>query len=146
MPLNQIPLPRHRLETALRPLIDDEPAAPPPPPRPPSVSLPIRTVCRIAQKITAEMVMITGSRMLERRDRRRMLCHVRQIAMYACHTALQLTQQDIAGGFGRHRSTVAHACMIVEQRRDDTAFDDFVSAIERTVVSVFRFPEVSSHE
>ena len=71
MPLNQIPLPRHRLETALRPLIDDEPPAPPPPPRPPSVSLPIRTVCRIAQKITAEMVMITGSRMLERRDRRR---------------------------------------------------------------------------
>jgi len=146
MPHTQIALPRNRLETALRPILDEEPPTPLPEPRPPSVSLPIRTVCRIAQKITAEMVMITGSRMLERRDRRRMLCHVRQISMYACHTALQLSQQDIACGFGRHRSTVAHACMIVEQRRDDAAFDDFVSAIERTVVSVFRFPEVSAHE
>ncbi|MGO4352496.1 helix-turn-helix domain-containing protein [Rhizobium sp. RAF36] len=146
MPHTQIPLPRNRLETALRPIIDDEPPAPPPEPRPPSVSLPVRIVCRIAQKITAEMVMIAGSRMLERRDRRRMLCHVRQISMYACHTALQFSQQEIAGGFGRHRTTVAHACMIVEQRRDDPAFDDFVSAIERTVVSVFRFPEGAAHD
>jgi hypothetical protein len=144
MPVENIPLPSSRLQTALRPFIYDGP------PvferyQPPAATLPVRIVCGIAAQITTEMVMIAGSRALERRDRRRALCHVRQIAMYACHTGLQLPHQDIASAFGCHRSSVSHACEIVERRRENPAFNDFVAAVERAVNSVFRVTEVLAH-
>ncbi|WP_454848671.1 helix-turn-helix domain-containing protein [Rhizobium binxianense] len=137
MPIGQIPIPA---------------TAPPPRPRsyagdageeisgfvPPPATLPLRMVCRIAAQITTEMVMLAGSRVQMHRDRRRALCHVRQIAMYVCHVVLQIPLTDIGRAFGRDRTTVGHAGHIVEDRRDDPAFDEFVSAVERTVSSVFR--------
>lgn len=145
MPVENPPLPRLRLELALRPFIDDAP------PAfggyvPPSSTLPVDAVCRIAQELTTEMVMLVGGRLLARRDRRRMLCHVRQIAMYVCHVGLQISHDDIAGAFGRNRSTVGHACKTVEQRREDAAFDDFVSALERSVKSIFRSTGGAAHD
>lgn len=109
-------------------------------------SLPVRTVCRIVSHMTAEMLALLGDRVTLRRDRRRMVCHIRQIAMYVCHVALQLPFADIGPAFGRDRSTVSHACHVVEDRRDDPAFDEFVSAIERMVTAVFAPSGVGVHE
>lgn len=103
-----------------------------------AASLPARTVCRIVCQITAEMTGLLSDRVAIRRDRRRPSCHVRQIAMYVCHVALQMPFADIGAAFGRDRTTVGHACHVVEDRRDDAAFDDFVSAIERMATAVFR--------
>ncbi len=104
-----------------------------------------RTVCRVVRQVVAELIMLSGDRVLVRRDRRRMACHVRQISMYVCHVALSMPQHEIAAAFGRDRTTVGHACHVVEDRRDDPFFDDFVSAIERIVTAVFGNPEVASH-
>ncbi len=112
---------------------------------PPPSSLPVRTTCRIVGHMTGEMVALVGSRVQLRRDRRRTLCHVRQIAMYVCHVALQIPLHEIGLAFGRDRTTVGHACHVVEDRRDDPAFDDFVAAVERIVTSVFA-PERTAHE
>ncbi|AYD00160.1 transposase [Neorhizobium sp. NCHU2750] len=101
-------------------------------------SLPARTVCRIVSQITAEMLGLLNDRVLVRRDRRRPACHVRQISMYVCHVALQMSFSDIGAAFGRDRTTVGHACHVVEDRRDDAAFDEFVSLIERLSTAVFR--------
>ncbi len=109
-------------------------------------SLPARAVCRICTQIITEMVMLTSDRIQVRRDRRRTLCHIRQISMYVCHVALQIQMHDIGQAFGRDRPTVGHACHVVEDRRDDPAFDDFVSAVERTVNSIFRSGGVPGHE
>ncbi|TCU19296.1 helix-turn-helix domain-containing protein [Rhizobium sullae] len=137
MPVENQPLPRMRLEYALQPFVNDA-ALSFKGPAPPSATLPVSAVCRIAMEVTAEMVMLVGGRLLERRDRRRMLCHARQIAMYVCHVALQIPFDDIAGALGRSCSTVGHACQTVEERREDPAFDDFVAAVERTANSIFR--------
>lgn len=66
------------------------------------------------------------------------LCHVRQIAMYLCRVALSMRYRDIAAGFGRDRSTVTHGCEVVENRRDDKAYDGFIDRCERCVAAVFR--------
>ncbi|MBT9368632.1 hypothetical protein KLP42_01890 [Rhizobium sp. CSW-27] len=89
---------------------------------------------------------MTADRASFRRDRRRMLCHVRQIAMYVCHVSLSIPQGDIGDAFGRDRSTVGHACSVVEDRRDDAAFDDLVSTVERMVATVFGCREVPRYE
>jgi hypothetical protein len=100
-------------------------------------TLPLRTVCRIVSQITAEMIALLSDRVVMRRDHRRLSCHIRQIAMYVCHVALRMPQHDIAVAVGRDRSTVSHACHVVEDRRDDLAFDEFVSLIERLATAVF---------
>lgn len=115
------------------------------PPGPPA-SLPLRNVCRIVRQMVGELVQLFGDRVMLRRDRRRLSCHVRQIAMYVCHVALRISMSDIGEAFGRDRTTVGHACHVVEDRRDDPAFDDFVSAVERIVTVVFGISEVPAHE
>ena len=92
---------------------------------------PVRNACRLVQMLTGEMAMIAGDRAPLRRNRRRTLCHTRQIAMYVCHVALQIPQGDVGAAFGKDRSTVGYACAVVEDRRDDEAFDAFVAAMER---------------
>jgi hypothetical protein len=101
--------------------------------------------CRVVRQVTAEMVMLVGERVPLRRDRRRTSCHVRQISMYVCHVVLQISLTDIGYSFGRDRTTVSHACNVVEDRRDDPAFDDFVASLERVVTSVFGAPGGRTH-
>jgi hypothetical protein len=54
----------------------------------------------------------------------------RQAAMYLAHVAFGLKLSEVARGFGRDRTTVAHACRLVEERRDDPAIDAVLAALE----------------
>ncbi|CAN7225096.1 MULTISPECIES: helix-turn-helix domain-containing protein [Ensifer] len=96
-----------------------------------------RLTCRLVQNLTAEAVHLAADRIPLLRDRRRAKCHVRQIAMYVCHVVLQISQGDIANAFERDRTTVRHACSVIEDRRDAADFDAFIETIERLVSSAF---------
>ncbi|HEY4193712.1 MAG TPA: helix-turn-helix domain-containing protein [Mesorhizobium sp.] len=63
---------------------------------------------------------------------------VRQICMYVAHVVLRLTMGDVGVGFGRDRTTVVHACQVIEDLRDDPEFDQVVSMIERVAFAAFR--------
>ncbi|MDX3928840.1 MAG: helix-turn-helix domain-containing protein [Shinella sp.] len=108
--------------------------------------VPPRMACRVVRQLVLEIVVLAAERPLRRRDTRRAGCHVRQIAMYVCHVVLQIPMSDIGPAFGRDRTTVGHACNVVEDRRDDPAFDEFVCAIERIVLSVFGPAGLGGHE
>lgn len=56
----------------------------------------------------------------------------RQVAMYLAHTAFGLNFRTIGRAFGRDRTTVAHACRMIEDGRDDDWFDSRLSALELT--------------
>ncbi|MCY1664214.1 helix-turn-helix domain-containing protein [Rhizobium sp. SL86] len=108
--------------------------------------LPMKEVCRLVRQVVGEIISLTGDRTQTRRDRRRMLCHVRQIAMYVCHVSLSIPLTEIGQAFGRDRTTVGHACHVVEDRRDDAAFDDFITGIERIVSVIFARGEEVGHD
>lgn len=74
---------------------------------------------------------------------RRAAVHRRQIAMYVAHVVLRLSLTDIGIAYGRDRTTVGHACNVVEDRRDDAAYDCFVGGIERIVTSALELRGVS---
>lgn len=57
----------------------------------------------------------------------------RQVAMYVAHVAFELSLARVADAFGRDRSTVAHACHVIEDRREDDAFDDWIAALEASL-------------
>jgi chromosomal replication initiation ATPase DnaA len=62
---------------------------------------------------------------------------VRHIAMYVAHVALRLPMRDVGRGFGRDRTTVVHACHLVEDLRDDEDFDRMVAMTERVALAAF---------
>ena len=66
------------------------------------------------------------------------IARVRQIAMYVTHVTLRLSMIDVGQGFGRDRTTVLHACHVVEDLRDDPEFDRIVSVVERVAMAAFR--------
>lgn len=54
----------------------------------------------------------------------------RQIAMYLMHCILGTTKTRIAEVFGRHFSTVSHACKLIEEHRDDSVLDQKLIGLE----------------
>lgn len=60
----------------------------------------------------------------------------RQLAMYLAHTSFGLPLSAVGHCFGRDRTTAAHACRRVEERRDDPAFDAELIEIERLLALV----------
>lgn len=58
----------------------------------------------------------------------------RQIAMYLAAVDLELTMTAIAAFFGRDRTTVGHAVRVIEDRRDDPAFDTWLTELEANVL------------
>ena len=59
------------------------------------------------------------------------LAFARQIAMYLTHIGFGLSINRVAIAFGRDRSTVTYACSMIEDKRDDTNFDDYLDSLER---------------
>jgi chromosomal replication initiation ATPase DnaA len=57
----------------------------------------------------------------------------RQTAMYLAHVGLQLSLTEVGVLFARDRTTVAHACATIEDRRDDPEFDLALELLERAV-------------
>lgn len=62
--------------------------------------------------------------------RTRAAAYARQTAMYLSHVALGMSLGRVALAFGRDRSTVAHACKVIEDRREDDDFDDCLDRLE----------------
>ena len=54
----------------------------------------------------------------------------RQVAMYLAHVTFGLTLTTVGRAFGRDRTTVAHACRLVEDARDDPEFDRTLELLE----------------
>jgi chromosomal replication initiation ATPase DnaA len=54
----------------------------------------------------------------------------RQLAMYLMHVSLQRQYVEVGRFFGRDRTTVWHACALIEDLRDDLRFNAEVEALE----------------
>lgn len=68
-----------------------------------------------------------------RRRGRAHAAHARQVAMYLAHTACCLSLTEVGSLFGRDRTTVAHACGVIEDARDDPGFDHVLDLLEHAL-------------
>ena len=57
----------------------------------------------------------------------------RQVAMYLAHVGCGLSLTETGRLFERDRTTVAHACGVIEDRRDDPIFDRALDLLEWAV-------------
>src|SRR5882757_6457100 len=58
------------------------------------------------------------------------IAFARQVAMYLAHVAWGLTLTDVGHLFSRDRTTVAHACGLIEDSRDDPMLDRSLELLE----------------
>jgi len=58
------------------------------------------------------------------------IAFARQVAMYLCNVAMGLSFSQIAETFRRDRTTVSHACHLIEDCRDEPEFDARLDALE----------------
>jgi chromosomal replication initiation ATPase DnaA len=67
-----------------------------------------------------------------RTRRSRLAARARHVAIYIAHVTLGIPLRAVATEFGRDRSTVAYACHVVEDARDDPGFDVALADLELT--------------
>jgi hypothetical protein len=120
-------MPRTLFETPLAPAADNPAPRPrrdaPPPDR-------LRTVVEAAVSVVFSVDtahLHAGSR------GQAQVAHARQVAMYLMHCAFSLSHTEIGRAFGRDRTTVGHACAIVEDRRDAPVYDRTLTHLEEIV-------------
>ncbi|MBL1240753.1 MAG: hypothetical protein COB13_002815 [OCS116 cluster bacterium] len=61
------------------------------------------------------------------------IAFARQVAMYLTHICCGLNLTETGRLFNRDRTTVAYACNLVEDRRDETKFDLTLELLEKTI-------------
>ena len=60
----------------------------------------------------------------------------RQVAMYLAHVVCGMSLTQVGRVFDRDRTTVAHACGLIEDRRDDPCFDRLIDLLEHITIAV----------
>lgn len=105
-------------------------------------TLPVSKTCRMVRYLVAEVLMLARHTLPAVRVRRSLTRHSRQIAIYICHVSLSIPQSEVAEAFGKDRSTVRHSCHVVEDWRDDPAYDAFIESLERITCVMFSRFEV----
>jgi chromosomal replication initiation ATPase DnaA len=86
--------------------------------------------CRVAEALTASTfgVKLADMRSAGRGSAAEALA--RQAAMYLAHVHLGIRLSEVARHFRRDRTTVAHACARIEERRDDPKFERILDCLE----------------
>lgn len=93
-------------------------------------SIPMDLTCAIALRLAARWSGIPASEVVASRRVSRRVSTARQIGIYLAHTAAGLPLAKVAKYFGRDRTTAAHACRLIEDRRDDRKFDAELADLE----------------
>jgi len=73
-------------------------------------------------------------RLLMHKSRSRLAtARARQLAMYLAHVVFGRSLTEIGEAFGRDRTTVSYACMVIEDMRDNPQFDAEVCELEHAL-------------
>lgn len=89
-----------------------------------------RNGARLAAGLAGYALGISSDAILSTNRGSHEVAKARQVAMYLAHVGFGMSLARVADAFDRDRSTVAHACHVVEDKRDDTEFDDWVETLE----------------
>jgi hypothetical protein len=89
---------------------------------------------RLVECFTQSVFKVSPDEIRLARPGPRRVTFARQVAMYLTHVGAGLPQAEVGRLLARDRTTVAHACAVVEERRDDPVFDRSLEVLE-TVLS-----------
>ncbi len=88
------------------------------------------TDASILVRIVASAYNLTICEMFHHSRSRAPIAATRQLAMYMMHVVLGRSLTEVGRFFGRDRTTVSHACIRIEDLRDDDEFDERINQLE----------------
>ena len=91
----------------------------------------------LAQAVGEIVVNIFNAEKVGMWDRKRggaSIAFARQVSMYLTHVVCGLNFTQVGAAFDRDRTTVSHACCLVEDRRDDADFDQNLDTLEHGIL------------
>jgi chromosomal replication initiation ATPase DnaA len=86
--------------------------------------------CTLVEALVASAFAIPPRDLRMRTRGEAAVAFARQTAMYLAHVSLGLSLSEVGRAFGRDRTTAAHACRVVEERRDDPRIDALLTRLE----------------
>ena len=95
-----------------------------------------RRFCDLTAVATAAAFALPVAELTAATRRTPSVAFARQCAMYLAHVGFGLSFSEIGRGFGRDRTTAAHACHLVEDRRDDPAVEAMLAGLEGACASL----------
>ncbi|MET3893386.1 hypothetical protein ABIE41_004462 [Bosea sp. OAE506] len=93
---------------------------------------------RLAEAAVAAIRHIPPTALRAARRGRAPAAQARQTAMYLAHVVFGLTFTRVGSCFGRDRTTVRHACAVIEDRRDDPLQEFALAALEVALLALMR--------
>lgn len=96
----------------------------------PQVTLRGSALARLAEMAVCAALRLPAGAMRQRCRGVRRVALARQAAMYLAHVGFGLTLSRVGVCFGRDRTTVRHACALIEDRRDRPDFELAMAALE----------------
>lgn len=87
-------------------------------------------LCDVVAIATAAAFAVPVSELISSTRRSAYVAFARQSAMYLAHVTFGLNYSEVARAFGRDRTTAAHACQLIEERRDDPAVEAVLGSLE----------------
>ena len=89
--------------------------------------------CRFLEATVAMAYRLPLAELRARTRSRAPAAFARQVTMYVAHVGLGLTLTEVGRQFDRDRTTAAHACRVIEERREDPGLDRKLCRIERAI-------------
>ncbi len=105
--------------------------------------LPDQCMRPILEQAISKVFMVAGSDLWSGTRGKPRVALARQVAMYLAHVACGLTMTEVGQIFARDRTTVRHACGLVEDMRDEPSFDrslDLLEGVMRLLSPAFAGP------
>lgn len=102
--------------------------------------------CRCLEAVVASTFRLSRADLRGASRGEAQIAFARQVAMYVAHVWFALSLSEVGRRFDRDRTTVAHACRVVEDRRDDPSVDRVVAAIESAAELWHRLPAIVEGE
>ncbi|AMJ59048.1 helix-turn-helix domain-containing protein [Bosea sp. PAMC 26642] len=93
---------------------------------------------RLAEAAVSTMARVPAARLRGTFRGRRTVALARQTAMYLAHVVFGLSYTRVGICFGRDRTTVRHACALIEDRRDDPSLELALAALEAGLLALTR--------
>jgi hypothetical protein len=100
-------------------------------------------LCELIARVTAAAFAVPIGELAAPSRRSAYVAFTRQCAMYLAHVCCGLSITAVGRGFGRDRATAAHACRLIEDRRDDPVVDAIVCSLECVCSNLRRCPPES---
>jgi len=100
-------------------------------------------LAQFVNQMVAATVDLPPEKLLQCNRGKASAARARQISIYLMHTTLSFSYTEIGKIYSKDRTTISHACHVIEDLRDNESFDLKLNRLERMIGVVLKLSDES---